>query len=437
MKGMKLNNNAWSLKNANDKLKSNLLSRVSDINKKYEQVAKITGENFNIFSILGLTSAENSHSLFIADLLNPAGSHLQGELYLKLFLTELGFSEHFEHLNLATVTTEKYIGDVANDYSEGGRIDIFIEHPTSNIIIENKIYAGDQFQQLYRYYQYSNKINKKATILYLTLDGVQPSKESLGELSIESISCVSYRENILNWLEKCIAKSATLPTIRETIIQYRNIIRQLTNQCNNQNKETEIMDIILSSEENFNTAKQIAEVMNNIDKAHDKVLNFIRNKFKNKYGASFFKLCKFKDYSINLQVMYGENNQGNPFQIGVVPLLNDKWGHQTKFDWTTIEECNVIYQALHKYLERAFKKDVTQINGYCSNNNYICRIPFGTGENGQSYLFHKPSMTYEDYKWLADPDNQEKLAQYSFDLCDEIIQLLKNNLKETDVEFLI
>lgn len=412
---------------------NNLLSRISDINKKYEQFAKITGESFNVFSILGLKSAENSHSLFIADLLNPTGSHSQGELYLKLFIDELDFSEHFEHLNLAKVTTEKHIGGVTTDYSEGGRIDIFIEHPTNNIIIENKIYASDQFQQLYRYYQYDNS----ARILYLTLDGRNPSDDSLGGLSIESISCVSYKEQILSWLEQCIAKSASLPMIRETIVQYRNIIRQLTNQCNNQNKETEIMEILLSSEENFNAARQIAEIMSNIENVHNTALNFIRNKFKNKYGASFFKVCQFKDYSINLQVMYGDNNKGNPFQVGITPLISDKWAHQAKFEWKTIDEFNLIYRVLHKYIESAFKKDVTQISGYDSSNNYICCIPFGTGEDSQSYLFHKPSMTYADYKWLANPDNQEKLAQYAFDLCSEIIQFLKHNIKDSEVKFLI
>lgn len=417
---------------------NNLLHRISDINKKHEQFAQITGENFNVFSILGLKSAENAHSLFIADLLNPKGSHSQGGLYLKLFLDELGFSEHFEHLNLANVTTEKHIGDVAADYSEGGRIDIFIEHKENNIIIENKIYAGDQFQQLYRYYQYGNKANKKSKILYLTLEGSKPDEESLGELSIESISCISYREHILNWLELCIAKSSILPVIRETIIQYRNIIKQLTNQCNSKNKETEIMNILLSSEENFNAAKQIMNIMNNIDKLHASVLTFMSDKFKSKYGASFFKLCSFKDFSINLQVTYGENNKGNPFQIGVTPLLNNEWPWKAKFDWTTIEECNLIYETLHKYLERTFKRDVTQINGYFSNNNYICCLPFGIGEGGKSYLFHKPSMTYADYKWLANPDNQEKLAQYAFNLCNEIIQFLKDNIKDhPGVKFLI
>lgn len=35
-----------------------LLSQVSDISKKYEEIAKLTGENYNVFRILKLTTAE-------------------------------------------------------------------------------------------------------------------------------------------------------------------------------------------------------------------------------------------------------------------------------------------------------------------------------------------------------------------------------------------
>lgn len=411
---------------------NNLLHRISDINKKYEQFAQITGENFNVFSILGLKSAENAHSLFIADLLNPKGSHSQGELYLKLFLDELGFSEHFEHLNLAKVTTEKHIGDVAADYSEGGRIDIFIEHKENNIIIENKIYAGDQFQQLYRYYQYGNEANKTSKILYLTLDGSEPSKESLGELSIESISCISYREHILNWLELCIAKSSILPVIRETIIQYRNIIKQLTNQCNSKNKETEIMDILLSSEENFNAAKEISVTIKKLIDTPEAIEKILQKKILEKFNQKDngeIKLFYYGEFTIYISVSY----EYKWFHIDIYPLKNNKYKcvHDSSLQ--------TISNKMNSLIEEILTSEHFNINKkyYLSNENYFCWIPFGVGEDEKSYLFHKPSMTYAEYKWLDNPDNQEKLAQYAFNLCNKIIQFLKNNLKDTEVKFLI
>mgnify|MGYP000526485501 CR=1 FL=1 len=54
-----------------DKIK-NLLQQVSIIKKKYDEIAKITGENFNIFSIMRAESDEvRTHSRIIADFLNP------------------------------------------------------------------------------------------------------------------------------------------------------------------------------------------------------------------------------------------------------------------------------------------------------------------------------------------------------------------------------
>ena len=48
-----------------------LLEKVALINTKYEDIAKITGENFNVFNILGMRSDELVHSKIIAELLNP------------------------------------------------------------------------------------------------------------------------------------------------------------------------------------------------------------------------------------------------------------------------------------------------------------------------------------------------------------------------------
>jgi hypothetical protein len=52
-----------------------LLQNVGTIVKKYQELAHITGENFNVFNILGLGTDELSHSKILANLLNVQGSH--------------------------------------------------------------------------------------------------------------------------------------------------------------------------------------------------------------------------------------------------------------------------------------------------------------------------------------------------------------------------
>ena len=49
-----------------------LLSGVAAINKTYECIAEITGEDFNIFRILKVETKEvRMHSAFLIELLNP------------------------------------------------------------------------------------------------------------------------------------------------------------------------------------------------------------------------------------------------------------------------------------------------------------------------------------------------------------------------------
>ena len=48
-----------------------------------EEIKRLKGEHFNIFSVLNMETRENAtHSAFLGELLNPKGSHLFGSLFL-------------------------------------------------------------------------------------------------------------------------------------------------------------------------------------------------------------------------------------------------------------------------------------------------------------------------------------------------------------------
>lgn len=77
----------------------NLFGQVNALISKYKKVNELTGENFNVFKILKLESSEvRMHSAFIAELLNPKGSHTQNCLlrsdikFLPFYLTNSFFS---------------------------------------------------------------------------------------------------------------------------------------------------------------------------------------------------------------------------------------------------------------------------------------------------------------------------------------------------------
>lgn len=252
----------------------NILNQVRIVSQKIKEQRKEKferGESFNIFNDLGFMSDEvHLHSMFLANLLNPKGSHGQRGKFLEAFLKMLqksfpAISADSLELDtaIASVEVEKYIGRQTD--SEGGRIDIYLTDSKHSIIIENKIYAGDQHHQMLRYWNYGmsqkgNDTEKSFVLIYLTLDGCSPSKDSLGEdLKENDIVCLSYKNDIRGWLDRCVELSSRTPLVRETINQYISTIDILTNNVMEDNKE--LLDI-LSKEENLDAIYDIANNKN-------------------------------------------------------------------------------------------------------------------------------------------------------------------------------
>ena len=295
----------------------NILNQVRIVSQKIKEQRKEKferGESFNIFNDLGFMSDEvHLHSMFLANLLNPKGSHGQRGKFLEAFLKML--QKSFPAISadsldldtaIASVEVEKYIGRQTD--SEGGRIDIYLTDGKHSIIIENKIYAGDQHHQMLRYWNYGmsqkgDDTEKSFVLIYLTLDGCSPSKESLGEdLKENNIVCLSYKSDIREWLDRCMELASRTPLVRETINQYICTIDILTNNVMEDNKE--LLDI-LSKEENLDAVFDIIDSKENLvnhiindefipklkDLAEDKDLeicgNYKRNWIAESSGAHF------------------------------------------------------------------------------------------------------------------------------------------------------
>ena len=220
------------------------ISPIVQQEKQRKKEAFKRGESFNIFNVLGLTSNEvRLHSAFIAELLNPKGAHGCGCIFLQEFVEKCitdGIDNIPDKFGEADVSVEKYIGPISTDYCSGGQIDIVVEIGNFLILIENKIYAGDQKNQLKRYKNYGDESYRKHKLFYLTLDGRDASNESCCELKKGyDYFLLSYKKDILNWLNACREKCVEKPLVRETITQYINLIKKLTGldmDTNNQNQ---------------------------------------------------------------------------------------------------------------------------------------------------------------------------------------------------------
>jgi hypothetical protein len=152
------------------------------------------------------------------------------------------------------VVSEYYIGPVKE--MTGGRIDIMIEdiadRPRKDkefrrILIENKIYAGDQQNQLIRY----RNFDPKARLFYLTLSKSLPSNMDANAVDQINCECISYDQHILQWLIDCRKEAACLPGLREMLSQYIALIEELTNQSISKKMNKELIEEILKTPENL------------------------------------------------------------------------------------------------------------------------------------------------------------------------------------------
>lgn len=252
----------------------NLLNQVSIIVKKNDEIIEATGGRFNMFRILGVDHYENTHSAILAELLNPKGTHGLNDKFLKALFDIVCLKDELRDFDFenAIVKTEYR--------TENGRIDLIIKDNIHAIIIENKIYAKDQVEQLKKYHESFENIKNKHQIFYLTLFGSKASDRSSGGIDYSQIS---YSIHIIKWLEKCVSIATRFPLVRETIIQYINHLKKLTDQDMDK-KNQEEMIALLARPENIEAAIKISE---NILPTKVKVLTIMAKKVAEKFNISF------------------------------------------------------------------------------------------------------------------------------------------------------
>jgi hypothetical protein len=230
-----------------------LLRHVGELVKHGEELQRATGEQFNLFQVLGVGHYEvSTHSALLASLLDPRGSHGQGPRFLEGFIDVLKLEGPFD-AGTASVKAEVSIG--ARTDTTGGRLDILLTDRTGNqIAIENKIYAGEQENWVRRY---RNGIRDDAHLIYLTLDGSSPCE--LDEGQEDKVLCVSYATSIVQWLETCRKEVATIPIVRESLTQYIHLIQHLTHQNTSSRMNEGIVNSVILTPESFDAYRALRD----------------------------------------------------------------------------------------------------------------------------------------------------------------------------------
>jgi len=312
-----------------------LLEKLKILNMKYVKLNENNSDKFNIFSILLKSSDEvNLHSKFIYELINPNGSHQQHETFLNLFIQEIN-SENSEK-----ITMESLIA-----YREKNNIDILLKSKNQAIIIENKIYTEDHSNQLSRYLTLIEKegySKEKISLIYLTLFNEEPNEKEVKEIVIN----ITYETNIINWIELCIKEVATIPTLRETLVQYLMLIKKLTNQSQNKGYLMEIKDLLLK-DDNLKLALDMQEAIKEAKielqlRFWESLVNTLKNKG---YDFAFYDSNSSKNFKIAITKYY--KKQKNIRHYGIKSSIDKNLdvyveiNHQIYFGYSTFNEHDI------------------------------------------------------------------------------------------------
>lgn len=186
----------------------------------------MNNKSSNIFDLLGISTNENMHSRFIVSVIE-SGDYAKSE-FIKMLNEKWTYDNSIEPNLKCKARNERVLPDGL------GRVDIFISDKyggnegKTRIIIENKIFAGDQPHQMARYSQFLEKYN--GYLFYLTLEKKDPSLNSLTDPDtgerITDFKNISYFD-ILKWIKK-VKKNVLDKKFKTYLSDYIEIVERLT-----------------------------------------------------------------------------------------------------------------------------------------------------------------------------------------------------------------
>lgn len=190
---------------------------------------------FNVFDILHINHLEAKvHTPFLAELLSPDGTHMQGRLFFDAFMKRL-----LQGVYEASAVTHINIVTELGDY-DNGRMDIVISYKENDvpkgIVIENKIYHHDEKEQLVRYYKHLTERKGlkpgQFHLVYLTPYKTKPSTTSIDEdlynqlVEMKAITEWGYHKDIAPLFTE-LMPFIKAPVVTQTLYQYIQTIQSL------------------------------------------------------------------------------------------------------------------------------------------------------------------------------------------------------------------
>ena len=398
----------------------------------YERLAP----RVNIVDILGNTYYEVQNSKLLYYIFNT---------HFKYYDKEINFAKDFSLYIVGNEYKDKIKNaKFENVYREfqtkdGRRIDILIVFDKFEIIIENKINAGDQENQLLDYYNDRYNGEKEIFLVYLTRWKYEASEYSISKETKEELKDKIYylsHGDMAKWIENDILNKYEFlkfdkkyQSIYSALIQIRDNERIITNPNEENNMEKEeiknffekhnYFKTLLNNNEpikdSFNKLNKFYELLENAQKvildkkvalvSDDinyslKVSDFIKS-FQTNKGGDYMKGAVFYDKEIIENMFYNGNHSSQNIFIPII----ENWGLSIVLD-----------QIIDYHL---------CISVYSINNNIINKLREEPLKNEIGNILDKGSDKYEEdadkyyiYSRFVDieKDKPEEIGQKIIDL---------------------
>lgn len=265
---------------------------MNEIKEKQSRQKQRGLNEYNLLtSVLSIHDEVRLHSRVIKSLLDVNGKHFQDTLFLDEFLKVINIDDFSFNTSKARI------------HNEYENIDIYITDDNNHIIIENKIHAGDQEDQIKRYIDTIKSNNEdlepeNILVIYLSIDREKPSKYSLGDLKIDEkyikngneyialFININYKKEIIKWLKNSLNEVQNIINLSESIKQYKTVVEKITKTY--KEKAVSLADEIVKDEEHVKKCFEIYKAFSEIKKAKmDKFFEEVKSLLKT-------ELTKFK-----------------------------------------------------------------------------------------------------------------------------------------------
>jgi len=256
------------------KIYKNYFEKIKKFKNEQDKQKQRGLNNYNILtSVLSKSDEVRLHSRMIFSLLDINGTHYQSSLFLDKFL------------NILNIKNFKLNTQNCSIYKEYQNIDLYITDGDKHIIIENKVYAKDQKNQIKRYIEIIQDENnglatKDILVIYLSIDKKEPSAYSLGNLKIENnfikresekialFKSIHYKNEILEWLQSSQYEVQNITNLNEVFNQYIDVVKMLNNQY-----KDKVMSLSNYIKENESIYKIAVEIQSALPKARKNIID--------------------------------------------------------------------------------------------------------------------------------------------------------------------